>query len=263
MDVGEPGMDADEQHGLFQFEFGDDLFDQGPQRQRHFIDRNYVPRETVSGWFCDEGEQVAERFKDQKQGPNMHGLDLCQQWLAHNSGLGPAKFKENDVLEVASRCCRKLDRAGDALAFIERIPEWRDPGIMFVKGELCRMNGRLTDAVACMLDYLDNRIGDYTAWIELSRTFRAMAQQDTNRPGLNAELDVWAVEMARLRAERDTLIDSSDSTYSEDALVRAGLEPRVAERLKARLLATITSHKPTGHDADDDNEETEGGARNM
>ena len=47
---GHADMDTKESHGLFQFTgFSDDLFNVEPARQRHFIDRTYVPTDTIDG----------------------------------------------------------------------------------------------------------------------------------------------------------------------------------------------------------------------
>eukprot|EP00842_Homolaphlyctis_polyrhiza_P003891 jgi/Hompol1/4502/HPOL_003671-RA len=293
---------AQESHGIFQFvddmgDMDDDLFDQGPQRVRHVIDRSWVAAETTENWFSSAAWQVAERFKE-KQGPNMvqfeierlflaadysASLKLCREWLDHNQRQ-PKPLKPTEVSEIAVRCHLKLGCVDEAVKLIDQIeaschychcqtPSWLVLGVQLAAQdyELTMVLLLQPDAVICMLLYLDQRLGDYKALVEISRAFSAMA-----RSSESTELNAWAycfmlrglyylertpmpdsefakqharTEIAQLHSERDAM--TKYETCSKEALASAGFELQTIERLHLRLTESKLSGSGGGGDPDD------------
>ncbi|KAJ8324385.1 hypothetical protein QVD99_002417 [Batrachochytrium dendrobatidis] len=193
MDVmdGHADMDTKESHGLFQFTgFSDDLFDVEPARQRHFIDRTYVPTDTIDGWFKQTPIEAAQHFNT-KHGPThtlytieyhyaQHNysaaLDLCHQWLQSNAS-SKTLFNPRDVLEIAARCEMRTGRPEKAYELMQQIPEsMHDPCVLFLRGRILCATQRFNRSLVCFLDYLNIRGEDYTAWTEISHVCSALAR---------------------------------------------------------------------------------------
>jgi hypothetical protein len=145
-------VESSEFHGIFQFQA--DFFETN-ERQRHFIDKEYELVETVNGWFLDALNNVDEIFR-QSMGPNQikhiieyryshaeysEALRVCDLWLDANSRLAKP-FRVFEVLEIAIRCCLRLNVHNKALEYADRMPPTSEAGVMFTIALVFRLNGR-------------------------------------------------------------------------------------------------------------------------
>ncbi|KAJ3320753.1 hypothetical protein HDV06_005046 [Boothiomyces sp. JEL0866] len=186
---------ATEEHGIFQFtNFGDDLFETEEKRVRHFIDKSYVPDETVLGKFV-QIEEADNGFFSTKFGPQQlqnameweyyksdyrKCLDLCLKWIELNESCKKEKqFKMGEIYEIACRCSLKLKKLDLALHYAERIlaSNGKEPGVMFLVSQVFNQCSRYREAIELITKYLDYRRNDYLAYVELADIFDKMSNQ--------------------------------------------------------------------------------------
>jgi hypothetical protein len=162
---------AQESHGLFQFTT--DFFEVEEVKIRHVTASQYTPTPTVIGGFLADLD-VDQKFTE-KIGPHqvldaIHYhymkrewelvLQLCDEYIAANE---TRQLNLNDVLDIASRACLKLEKVERAMDYISRA-NCTLPGLIFTKAHVCRLAGHHHLSIKLLLEYLDDRTNDYTAW---------------------------------------------------------------------------------------------------
>ncbi|KNC99640.1 uncharacterized protein SPPG_05023 [Spizellomyces punctatus DAOM BR117] len=180
---------AVESHGLFQFAEDDEWLFQilqadepvAPKRQRHFIDWSYRMNATLDGWFHKNPDPLSKRFNT-KLGPNElvnamehhylyknydAALSLSLEYLHLNSAL-PKPMKAGEALEIAGRCALKLGRVDQALLITEPLEMSKEPGQLFFRAHLLRLNHRPVKALDRFITYLNIRTNDPNAWQEIA-----------------------------------------------------------------------------------------------
>ncbi|KAJ3187475.1 hypothetical protein HDU85_006764 [Gaertneriomyces sp. JEL0708] len=183
---------AAESHGIFQFTEDDewllsiaDAEEVAPKKERHVIDWDYQMKATYEGWYrILDVSHVAERFKEKLGGNEVihaiehsyyhkdfeHALKLVREYLTVNAKR-KKPYKDWEVLEIGARCCLKLGKVDEALnEFVNPLMEQtREPGQIFLAGQVYSRAGRHTDAMDTFIRYLARRTKDYEAWVEISQ----------------------------------------------------------------------------------------------
>ncbi|KAI8920189.1 hypothetical protein DFJ77DRAFT_423460, partial [Powellomyces hirtus] len=139
---------ADESHGIFQFTNTDNEDDDwlrammvdanaedvAPAKPvRHFIDRTHVMRATYDGCFHAPSLAEIPSVFATKLGPNSlissmehlyilgdfsGALAVAEGYLSANRQSGQKRIKETEVVEIAARCCLRLNQPTRAAEFI-------------------------------------------------------------------------------------------------------------------------------------------------
>lgn len=170
--------------------FDDDLFGDSEPKVRATLDSDYFPIDHSPSWFvnrcCGSNEFVAARFA-QKLGPleiincieylyskriYSECLHLCEQYLELNA---IREQTDDHVLEIASRCCLKLDRPEDALLFVKSITDVRSPSIIFLTAYINRILGENTgrcnslnlESLRNLIVFFKQRNCEYTSLFEV------------------------------------------------------------------------------------------------
>ncbi|KAJ3276036.1 hypothetical protein HDV01_006206 [Terramyces sp. JEL0728] len=185
---------ATEEHGIFQFtEFSDDLFETQEKKIRHFIDKSYIPDESVHGSFVTHHEATQVLF-DTKFGPQQlqnalewayyrkqyrECLDMCLKWIELNQNCKLEKqYKMGEIYEIACRSSLKLKDLDSALKFAELVLQsnGKEPGVMFLVAQVFTLSAKYTESTELLVKYLDYRRNDYLAYVELSIIFEKLSE---------------------------------------------------------------------------------------
>ena len=170
---------AEEFHGLFQF-VDDELFSSKDAADEFVLDSSYVPVSVSTGWFVSKDIEFTE-----KQGPNhlrnkieylyfkkqyKECLENSMLWLELSK---QTRLKGAEIVEIAIRCHIKLNNFPAAMKLLE-VPDFKDSndtGIIFIRGNVYRLNECYPESLSWFIKYLDNRPNDFQAWLEISQVF--------------------------------------------------------------------------------------------
>jgi tetratricopeptide (TPR) repeat protein len=101
---------------------------------------------------------------------------LCLEWIQYNKTLKKPS-KGGEVVEAGIRSCLKLHWFKEALELVECLHKdnSREPGIVFVRAKVYRLNGLYVKAIELYLEYLKIRNNDYLGWLELAKLFQPIS----------------------------------------------------------------------------------------
>ncbi|KAI9193614.1 uncharacterized protein BJ171DRAFT_525244 [Polychytrium aggregatum] len=229
--------DSSESHGIFQFDDSDDLFEQTPKRNRHVIDTDFAARALPRGWLLGASLDVSARFGE-KLGPNqiINGIEilylqrkyeeclgLVAEFVKHNAAR-PKPIQIKEICEIGARCCLRLGRNEEALAWIEKPAEPnREPGYYFLIAQIYRLNHHFIKSLTCYREYLHIRSNDYLAWKEIALLFHSIYESKQ----ASRDLLVIAVLSMRysyrllLRSPRPSTVFSQANLRKEGAFIES------------------------------------------
>lgn len=161
----------DELHGIFKFT--EDIFVSQEKKVRHFTAKRYTPEKTLNGSVL-EHTSVESEFK-QTIGPALvlesinylyysqdfkTCLAISDKFINANSSLSKP-LNLNEVLEIACRCCIRMNNIDDCNNYLLSI-ECNNPGLIFFKAHVFRLLGRTRESVQLLMKYLETREDDYS-----------------------------------------------------------------------------------------------------
>lgn len=163
-------------------DFGDYQVDT-PRKQRHFIDKSYQANVLEPGWFM----QLTADFESSLGHLELLNsieylymlkkydqcLERCDLFLELNSKRSK-KLKDDEVLEIASRCCARLEKPDKYFMQIK----WNknSPGLQMFMAETLYRQGNFIQTIQILLRYLEYRKGDYVAFSLMSDCFGGLAR---------------------------------------------------------------------------------------